>query len=184
MKDDVLDLPPVPRTRRGLHRALDLHLAMWAADEALPDADRRRVQQERDRRKQGDPSPSLGVIVDQAGMTPEQRAWLRERLAGPQAPGAVHHGGAQGVHSACRQAGVASIRHDTQRRTAQDTDLAIVRLAATVVVFPASRTAPPQEPRGPWGMARYARHRSLPTTVVLPDGQPTTTTERGRPEDA
>jgi hypothetical protein len=80
-RDDVPVPEEVPRKRRVLEDesvTLDRFLAVWAARPDLTPSDRRRVEDERYRRKRLSPIVCLGVLVGREGMTPAQRQAFAE----------------------------------------------------------------------------------------------------------
>lgn len=163
-KDDVVDLPVgPPRKRRALERAPDIWLARWLADESLVPADRRRVEQEKARRKTVTPDRVVGVVVGAEGVTPEQATAIQRALS---ASGAteIHHPWLPGrVHGMCRALGVPVRIADTPREAVRTADLVI---------------AAPKESREPttasvsvvWELIRYARHRRTTVKIAMPDG--------------
>jgi hypothetical protein len=72
-KEDVPPLGPVPKKRRQLEGALDVHVAMWLDSDGLTPSERRRVQEEKDRRRRArrdGPAVTLGFSGTREGMTP------------------------------------------------------------------------------------------------------------------
>lgn len=168
MKEDAPTPARPPTKRRALERAPDLWLAVWAADVSLSDADRERVQAVRDARKAAAPDRRVGLILDREGLTPPQFSIVRELLSKAR-PTEIHHPwAAQSLHSACKSLGVPVIVHKDVRSDLKP--LQDVVLASTSVIG---------APRGlknigrmtpAWDSIKYAKHRNLPVTVVLPDG--------------
>lgn len=73
-KEDVPPLPDeVPRKRKQIEKLLDVHIAMWLAKDDLSPGDRKRLQEEKDRRKKRNPDYHIGFFGSRTGMTPEQK---------------------------------------------------------------------------------------------------------------
>lgn len=152
MKDDAPAPDQIPVKRRQLERAPDLWLAQWEARVGLTPSERRRVREERARRKALSPDPvTLLTVRAQEGMTPAQVTTLKERRA--------------------------LLRPDSHRmlvaiastRTLTDDEKFLVKDATTVIACPRQH-ARPDDDAGVWKLIKYARHRGLPVQVVLPDG--------------
>jgi hypothetical protein len=166
-KDDVEIPPSPPRKRRVLEDqgvTLDKWLAVWANDESLPVSQRARAQRERDRRKlllNLEPD-IVGVLVGREGATPEQLDAIRGIVHGPSvlevhAPAPLKLGLEEGF--------VLHRKPDLRERLH-----AIVKSSTTVVAAP-KEAEKPNVVQGVWEAVRYARHRGLPVTVVMPDGE-------------
>lgn len=81
MKDDVPGLPAyVPRKRHQVRRLLDLHIAMWLGGDSIAPEERELLEAEKARRKHDRLPVHVGVLTAASGVTPAQRAWLRERI--------------------------------------------------------------------------------------------------------
>jgi hypothetical protein len=171
-KDDVIaDMPAtVPTKRKALKEAPDVWLAIWASDKSLPPSQRKRAQAERDERKAAVPDRRVGLLLGQEGLTPEQFDRLKELLATSGATEVHHPGVASRVHTACRSLGVPVMPH-RDVRVGDDERAKLVCRALTgqsadrVYAFPPAGRA-----EGLWDGIRYAKHRSIPVIVVLPDG--------------
>jgi hypothetical protein len=166
MKDDVQAPPRPPKKRRALERALGRHLAIWASDESLSASERERVQAERDRRKAAKPPKVIGVLVGDAGATPEQTDTLA-RVLTSLAPTEVHHPFCSPrIHQVCRATGakVVALRGEmgeTSRRVARASD-------ALVGLVPGR--AMPVTKDGLWGELRRAKDRGANVVVIWQDG--------------
>jgi hypothetical protein len=78
MKDDV-ELPTrVPTKRSQIGRLADVHIAIWLAGDSITNAERALLEREKERRKQIRRVASLGIMAGPEGMTPLQRAALRD----------------------------------------------------------------------------------------------------------
>jgi hypothetical protein len=172
VKDDIEMPTAVPKKRRQVETLLDKWIAVWLDGEDITPSERRRLEEERQRRKderarQGQP---VGVLVGYEGATPEQVAALREALAGANAVEIHHPGVAKPVHSACRSFGVPVVVH----RDVRDQDEAmreVVRSSRLVIGVVKEMTEPHQKTDGVWGVVKYAKHRRLPVRVLLPSGE-------------
>jgi hypothetical protein len=89
MKDDV-ELPTrVPTKRSQIGRLADVHIAIWLAGDSITNAERALLEREKERRKQIRRVASLGIMAGPEGMTPLQRAALRD-LRAALAPCTIH----------------------------------------------------------------------------------------------
>lgn len=156
----------VPAKRRQLESLLDVHIAEWLASDALTPSERRRLQDERARRKAERRRTGLviGLVVDPAGVTPQQLEGVKEALAG--ARSIIHSGvPSSRLHTACKLAAGCEVAvletndpvHDRRE---------VVRRADLVVIAPSSDGGGSRA----WRAESYARHRRVPVKVVLPDG--------------
>jgi hypothetical protein len=85
-----LPLPArVPTKRRQIGRLADVHIAIWLAGDTITDAERALLEREKERRKQNRRVASLGIMAGPEGMTPLQRAALRDWRAAL-APCTIH----------------------------------------------------------------------------------------------
>lgn len=193
-RDDAPPLGPVPRKRRQLEGALDVHVAMWLASDDLTPSERRRVQEEKDRRRderRAGPPVVLGFTAAREGMTPAQYRRVEELVA-EHAPAGARHGDCVGgdaqFHEICRAAGVPVVLHppiDPTRRARcrgaaeelppkdfTDRNRDIVRESTRMIAAPKEQSEPqPARGQGTWSTVRYARHRGKPIEIVLPDGR-------------
>ena len=165
MKDDVGEPGPVPTKRRALHDAPAVWLAKWLERDDLTTRERKLVEAEKERRKSTSPDVRVGLIIPAEGVTPKQLDALREALPALNAT-EVHHGGVPSrVHTACRMLGVPVIHHDEP----VGRDHEVVKASSIVVAAPKETRAPVQKV-GVWEVIKYAKHRSVPVRVVMPDG--------------
>jgi hypothetical protein len=163
MKEDVAELPSIPRKRSALKKALDLHLALWLERDDLMPSVRRALQEEKQRRKSGIRELAVGVLVGFEGATPAQLRVLREEVGREGvtrvfAPRPMPLGLAPDVFRS-----VASEAWDDRLR-------GIVRACDSLLAAPRDHREPTKKDSGVWAMVRYARHRKVPVKVVLPDG--------------
>lgn len=143
MKEDAPTPLAIPHKRRQLEAALDRWIVEWLTRDGLAPSVRRRLVEERARRRIAGHQARLGLLVDPAGMTPAQKLALAEYRADVD-PAEVIAGGELS---------------DVVRRS--------------TIVFAAPRHAhepAPGEP-GVWAAIRYARHRKVPVRIVLPNGK-------------
>lgn len=166
-KDDTPPLPDrVPAKRRQIGALLDVHIAMWLASDKLTPSERRRLGEEKARRKALVPERSVGLLVGREGVTPTQGAKLL-RLLRDADPTVIHHPGVSGpLHSACR--GVADVEAHRDVRSDDNALRAVVKQATHLVIGAPKENRPAQSPV--WDAVRYAKHRSIAVKVVLPDG--------------
>jgi hypothetical protein len=192
-KEDVPPLGPVPKKRRQLEGALDVHVAMWLASDDLTPSERRRVQEEKDRRRRErreGPAITLGFSGTREGMTPPQAAAV-EALIDELRPRLARHGMCKGAdlqfHQMCRERGIPVIGHPGSqpsmrarcegllREEAPKANLVrnkdIARECSVLVAAPKEMREPDvMKGLGTWSTVRYARQRGKPARVVLPDG--------------
>jgi hypothetical protein len=174
MKEDVEVPQEIPRKRRQLEQALDRWLAVWVARDDLTPSERRRVEAERDRRRHLATTRVIGFVAAPEGVTPAQLSTFCQllRVTGPTE--VVHsrlgrraHGTLVGV---CSELGV---RHrlvgDVRDEMAAAREL--LSQVDEVIAAPREATVQTYATPGVWSVIGLARHRSLPTRVVLPDGQ-------------
>lgn len=168
MREDAPAPKHPPKKRYQLERALDLWLATWAHDEELPERERARVQDERDRRKALKPQRELGLLVEQEGVTPQQLELIVEKFRALQ-PTGIHHPWVQPrVHSACIELGVpVKVHRDVRDSFAPMRE---VVLSSDIIVAAPRGMNRPSDPTPVWDSLLYARHRKLPLTLVLPNG--------------
>lgn len=186
-----------PRKRRHLAQALDVWLAMWAAREDLTPGERRRVNEERQKRKRRAAVSAcvVGFVGTDAGMSRQQRRAVRRALVGAKQ---AHHAGATQAdgqfHRLCVQAGVPVVLHPPAgTRVRSDVyegvlrselanagwDKVMVRASTMLVAAPKEGRVPTdQHGRGVWSTVGYARHRATPVQLILPNGQEGTNGQR------
>lgn len=183
-KADVPPLPDrVPAKRRQLqHGTLDVHIAMWLTGDTITPSERRRLEEEKARRRALVPDMPVGLLVGREGVTKAQVAAIVAALAAAQ-PTEIHHPGVAGpLHSACRRLDVPV----TAVRNMRSHHLALPPFAAHASDHDAMREvvhncklviAAPKEmaevtAKSPvWDMIRLAKHRSVAVQIVLPDGR-------------
>jgi hypothetical protein len=156
------DIPPAPARppakRRHLELAPDVHLAVWLAGELTP-SERRKVQAEKDRRKDRKQPVTVTILVGREGGTPVQVRELREALESLNPDAILHTGVPRAVHTACRAVAPTTVQPDAREN---------VKCATFVIALPRDATPSPTSPL--WSLIQYARHRKLPTIVVTPTG--------------
>jgi hypothetical protein len=162
MKEDVGPAPESPPAkRRQLEAVPDLWIAQWLARDALTPSQRRRVQDEKDRRKAASPDKPVGVLVGPEGVAPAQFVTLLT-LVGGLRPTEIHHPGLPSrLHMQLRAMEVPVTVHGGDYK-------AVVKASSSVVVCPREQSPTKS---AMWEMLRYAKHRRLPVKAVLPDGR-------------
>lgn len=166
-KEDVPPLPlRPPKKRRQMEDALDVHLAMWAHSETLIPSDKRRVEEERARRKRIQKrTERVGLVYSAAGITPEQHAKLAELLTArkDRLTEIWHPWVRSTVHSLCKSFGVPV--ESIKDRNMEHAWKTVIRNATLVFVLPRGESS--EE----WEMVRYAKHRNTPVEVIMPNGE-------------
>jgi hypothetical protein len=161
MRDDAPTPADVPKKRRQLHDALDRWLAEWAARDDLTPSERRRVEEERARRKaerKRGADPVLGLLVGQEGMTPQQRAYV----IGYVVTGNIRRVCMAGASPTAigRAMGVAGIAASDLKDVVRHSDLIV-----------AAPRAADWAGTDVWEGIRFAHHRKVPVAIVLPNGR-------------
>lgn len=162
MKDDAPLPGTVPKKRRAMQLLLDRHIALWLANDTITPSERRRLAAEKDRRKAMAPSDhEVGVVIDEAGITPEQLAALATLLPSQQ-PAHVHHRGVPSrVHEACKRVAPVCVHRDNTE---------VVKASDVVLAFPKENAIMPYATPGVWMNIGAARRRSVIVRVISPDG--------------
>lgn len=173
MKTDLPPLPDkVPAKRRQIEALPDLHIAMWLAGDTITPSQRRRLEEEKRRRKMATHSRVVvGVLTSiSAGVTPEQLRALHETLQALRPSEIVHPGVSSRVHTTCRdEAPTTPLRGDGMLG-----HRLVVRAADQAIALPHETTVMPYATPGVWSMIGLARHRGIPTRVFLPNGEEVT----------
>lgn len=199
MKEDLGPAPErPPHKRRQLEKAPALWLAIWAASEALTPSERRRVQGERDRRKQTALPVIVGITATREGLTPPQRTFIREYLEEHCPPELISEGKVEGHHGDCvggdeqcheifmglhipvvlhppedprlRAYCQGAVRSE-KAKPYLERNKEIVRASTILLAAPKEKYEPPvARGQGTWSTIRYARQRSKPYFVVMADG--------------
>jgi hypothetical protein len=173
MKEDAPVPEQVPVKRRQLESAPDRWLAVWLARDDLSPSQRRRVSDEKARRRAARPSVRVGLVVSAEGMTPPQFVTVAELIDQAGATEVVHtrlprkHHGA--VAGACRSLGI-PLRLVEDARDDEAAAKAIVRDVDRVIAAPREARPRTHATPGVWSAIGLARHRGLAVQVVLPDG--------------
>lgn len=148
-KEDTPLPAEVPRKRRQLEGALDLHLAQWLAGDTLTPSERRRLEEEKARRKTAIPTRLVVRLVPKEGMTPEQKRAVYVAVGEEQATT------------------IATIVHVPDGATRDK----LRTLNPDAIVAAVKETREPAGVKtGVWDAVKFARHRRLAVRVVLPDG--------------
>jgi hypothetical protein len=166
MKTDVVMPSRPPKKRRVLEDAaqtLDVWLATWATDKKLTPSERARAQRERDRRKAEVQEVRVAVIAGREGITPPQATRIREYLEAVAATDVLLVGRAsRGVGPYLAKGGsLRVVASELARDAVRDADRVVAAVKGPSV---------PVEKEGVWDAVRFAKHRSTPVTVLLPDG--------------
>jgi hypothetical protein len=199
MKEDLGPAPErPPHKRRQLESAPAIWLAIWADSDSLTPSERRRVQAERDRRKNKALPVIVGVTATREGLSPPQRAFIREYLEEHCPPELIaenkveaHHGdcvgGDEQFHEICLDLGIPVVLHPPEdprlRAYCQgairsekakpylERNKDIVRASTVLLGAPREKFEPPAaRGQGTWSTIRYARQRSKPHIVIMADG--------------
>lgn len=167
MKTDVPELPDrVPAKRRQVEQLLDVHIAMWLAGDTITPSQRRRLEQEKARRRALAPERPVGLLIGREGVTPAQHETVVGLIA-KAAPTQIHHPGVAGpLHTACKRIGPVEVHRDV--RSDVNAMKNVVRRSQLVIAAPKDHM--PSKDGSVWDAARYARHRSIAVQIVLPNG--------------
>lgn len=163
MKEDAPRPAKVPAKKRALEGVLDRWIAEWLAGDDLTPSERRRLEDEKARRRSLVKEWPCALLIGPEGASEEQAGRLSEALAG--ATTIVMPWAQKNVHSAARGTGAAIVVH---RGLPLDEIVRLVpRDVGRVVALPRSREAMGTPA---WEALRLAKHRGLSTTVIFPDG--------------
>jgi hypothetical protein len=164
-KEDVKELPQIPAKRRQIEQMLDLHIAMHLARDDITPGERKRLQIEKERRKKLRPDKRVGIILGVEGATPQQIDVILEML-GDLNPTEVHYTRLPKALYRAVLSKASKLKEHTLWNNAQD----VARNSDVVIAAPKETREPTGFKQGVWAYIKYAKHRSIPTTVVLPDG--------------
>jgi hypothetical protein len=169
-KDDVPQLPAaVPTKRRQIEGLLDAHIAMWLAGDSITYGERRRLEGEKRRRKQSSRERSVGLLISQEGVTPEQQAGVEFLLRKSGATVIHHHSLPSRLHQACRQIAEVVVH---QSGAYQDRLREVIHDADSFIAAPREMREPNQKEDGTvWWAIKHAKHRRKSVLTVLPDGK-------------
>src|SRR4051794_38435133 len=132
MKEDAPLPDRVPRKRREIEQALSLHIAMWLDGDTLTPSERRRLEDEKARRKALQPDNRIGVLVGEEGMTPEQFETFKDLLGRAQ-PTEIHPPGVHSrVHGYCKSVAPVTPHFETLGATA------VIKAADRIIATPRS----------------------------------------------
>lgn len=141
----------IPRKRKALEAALDSWIAVWLTGE-LPPSQRRRLEVERERRKQLKRSQSrvVAIVTGREGFTPPQKVAIVEALTGAHPTRTLH------------VPAYADIRDAIQ--------------ASDLVIAGPRESAPPKNTQvrdrsSVWHAIDYAKHRGIPVKIIMPNGE-------------
>lgn len=162
MKEDIGPAPErPPAKRRQLEAVPDLWIAQWLAGDTLTPSERRRLEDEKGRRKAASPDKPVGVLVGHEGVTPHQMVTLMTLVEGMR-PTEIHHPGLPSrLHMQLRGLEVPVVVHGGDYKE-------VVKASESVIVCPKEHQPGKS---AMWEMLRYAKHRRLPARAVLPDGR-------------
>lgn len=189
-KEDIPPLPEgVPKKRKQLEQALDVHIAMWLASDNLTPSERRRLAEEKARRRSKTERVVVGFTGTREGLTPQQREGIRfylEKLK----PDEAHHGdcvnGDERFHKICEEFGISVVIHPPDIPTLRafcknairvekpkpylERNKDIVKESTIMLAAPKELNEPePGRGQGTWSTVRYARDRSVPIHLIKPD---------------
>lgn len=168
-KEDAPAPDVIPKKRRQIEAVPALWIATWLARDDITPSERRRLEEEKQRRKNQEPDQRVGVIPAQEGMTPEQLATFRRILPTTRATEVHHPGVASKVHGTCRSLGVPVIEHrDMAAWSSRATE--IVKGSDMIVAAPKDTRSSNGDKRDVWAIIRHARDRKLPVTIIMPNG--------------
>lgn len=169
MKTDIEDAPvEVPRKKRAMERAPDKWIAQWLERDDIPQFVRKGLEEVKADRRRRNPDVTIGLLVSDAGVTPEQRERLAAVLSAANATAIYHPGVASNVHQLCKR-NAAVFHYDESGGPFGLKE--IVRLSDRVVACPHEPTAQEYNKPGVWSAIGLGVHRSLPVTVILPNGE-------------
>lgn len=161
----------VPKKRRQVETALDIHIAMWLSSDDLTSSERKRLEREKQRRKSLTPEKTVGILVGQEGITPAQEKKLFDIVEAYQTEQRVQY-----IYT------VPQDQPKLRRKLHYSTDEAtIVTIVATdlkeivyqstqCLAFPKESEEPVQKIAEVWAAIRHAKHRSMPVRIIMPDG--------------
>ena len=161
MKDDAPVPKKVPTKRRQLEAALDRWLAVWWVGDLTP-SERRRVHEERERRKRraARPDRNVGLLIGPEGATPAQATAIIDAASD------ATHVSYYGQATRLLRAGLPPVPV-LELPDAQD----VVRASNVVVAAPKEPSEPAGPKAGVWAGVKFARHRGVPVRVILPSGK-------------
>lgn len=182
MKDDIPPLPDlVPKKRRHIENILPVHLAMWLDEgSGITPLERKKLSLEFERRKLLKPEVKLGVVVGSEGMTPPQFRTFQRVLPGMAATEVHFPRLPSKVYQVVKKLDIPCSLHGDPELY----DYRLMLRECTVIIATPKETfryKPGTTPElskvlesmqgGLWDMIRFARNRSLPVKVILPDGK-------------
>lgn len=169
MKDDAPLPGSVPKKRRQIEQLTDLHIATWLGGDEITPSERRRLQEEKDRRKAEAKRGRLlvGLLVADEGLPKPQLDAAIHTLSGSGATAIIHPGVQQRLHSACKALGVpVDVRYGDGELGAR----VVAREADLIIAAPKESQVQPYATPGVWMRIGYARHRGVPVIVIMPNG--------------
>lgn len=170
MKEDLGPRPAKPpKSKRALAQLPDVWIAEWLASEDISPGDRKKLQAIKDERKAHHPDVKLAFIPSQAGMTPEQfRAF--QRIVPNMGATEVHlHGRIEGKpYQVFKKLGVPIEFHTS---VGIDGAKEMLRQSTVVIAVPKETTVKAYATLGTWELIGYARNRSMPVKIIMPDGR-------------
>jgi hypothetical protein len=169
-KEDVPPLPDrVPTKRQQVCQLLDVHIAMWLADENLSYPERKRLEAEKRRRKEVQHERSMGLLIGPEGMTPIQQEAV-ERLLQQSRVTVIHHPiVSPRLHYNCKL--IASVRV-WREGSISDRLKKVVLEADEMIAAPKELREPRQKVEGTvWWAIKYAKFRRKPVNIVMSTGR-------------
>jgi hypothetical protein len=168
-KEDVVeDLPAqIPKKRKQIQELLSIHIAMWLDSDIPTPSERRKLEEEKRRRKNKAPDKVVGLLVGDYGMTPLQLETLKQLLAESGATEIRHSGVSSRIHTACKE--IAPVVYHDQTKELDPYE--VIKTSDMIIATPKEPRAQPYSTPGMWSHIGYAKNRSLPVRIIYPDGE-------------
>lgn len=165
-KEDLGPRPDKPpKSKRQLAQLPDVWIAEWLASDTIMPGERKKLQAIKDERKSRHPDVLVALILAREGMTPEQFKSFQRVLPAM---------GATEIHidipvpakpyRVVRSLGVPIINHFLTPKDA-------IRSSTVVLAVPKETEVMPYATPGVWHLVGFARNRSMPVKVIMPDGR-------------
>jgi hypothetical protein len=168
MKEDAPVPDDIPRRRMALKTVPDLWIATWLARDDIAPSDRKRLEALKAERRAAVPDRPVGVVVGEEGMTPKQLATFKDVIVKSGATEIHHPGVSSSVHGMCKSLGVpVEVHHDV--RDFHAGNIEVVKASKFVIAAPKGAAMGGRR-KTVWDHVRYAKHRSVPVKVIMPDG--------------
>jgi hypothetical protein len=167
MKEDAPVPDAIPRKRTALKAVPDLWIAVWLGRDDIAPSDRKRLEALKAERRSAVPDRPVGIVVGEEGMTPPQLATFKDVIVKSGATEIHHPGVASSVHGMCKSLGVPVEVHYGGGNAE------VVRASRFVIAAPKDATHEVTRTgyKTVWDHVKYAKHRSVPVQVIMPDGK-------------